>query len=235
MYLIICNTDGRQITAELVGDTLFITIKQEGGDTKKLIPLGEIERVLGDKLDTLSNIERHAALFAIAAHESIGQRRKYTNHPYWHHPFEVADILCRQATHDANMLAAAYLHDVLEDTPAARECIYHQFGEDITELVTWLTAPKSTGSRLHRARAARLYAARATSRAKTIKIADIQSNIKTIVDHDRGFAKVYIPEKAAMMDVLTQGNSKLWSITNGLIEAAWMKLESTPASLDADR
>lgn len=226
MRIIICNTDGRQIATELVGDTLTIFIKHEElGEGQKQIQLSEIERVLGDKLDALSNIERHAALFAIAAHESIDQRRKYTNLPYWHHPFEVVDIIRRQATHDANMLAAAYLHDVLEDTPAARECIYDQFGEDITELVTWLTAPKSTGSRLHRARAARLYAVRATPRAKTIKIADIQSNIKTVADHDREFAKVYIPEKAAMMDVLTQGNSKLWSITNGLIEAAWAKLD----------
>ena len=54
-------------------------------------------------------------MFAIEAHGD--QRRKYTGEPYVVHPIQVADILEKEVEATTEMLAAAILHDVVEDTP----------------------------------------------------------------------------------------------------------------------
>ncbi|HRO70751.1 MAG TPA: HD domain-containing protein, partial [Chitinophagaceae bacterium] len=59
--------------------------------------------------------------FATRAHGS--QRRKFADEPYINHPVRVMKI-CRQHTDDICVLAAALLHDVLEDTSTSREQIH---------------------------------------------------------------------------------------------------------------
>lgn len=53
---------------------------------------------------------------ATAAHEGIGQVRKYTGEPYINHPAAVAELVS-SVPHTPEMLAAAWLHDTVEDTP----------------------------------------------------------------------------------------------------------------------
>ena len=62
-----------------------------------------------------SELVRRAFAFAKAAHEAVGQMRKYTGEPYIVHPVEVADIV-QTVAHTEVMLAAALLHDTVEDT-----------------------------------------------------------------------------------------------------------------------
>ena len=64
----------------------------------------------------MSDVVIRAAEFARRAHASIDQRRKYTHAPYIVHPKAVADIVAG-VTDDPAMIAAAWLHDVVEDTP----------------------------------------------------------------------------------------------------------------------
>ena len=61
-------------------------------------------------------------MFAIAAHKAVGQKRKYTGDDYIVHPAEVAHIVDQVPGSTDEMVAAAWLHDVVEDT-----------GVDITE------------------------------------------------------------------------------------------------------
>jgi GTP diphosphokinase / guanosine-3',5'-bis(diphosphate) 3'-diphosphatase len=72
-----------------------------------------------------------AYLFGAEAHE--GQRR-VSGEPYIYHPIEVARILAEMHL-DAKSITAAILHDVIEDTPTAKEKIAEQFGEDVAALV----------------------------------------------------------------------------------------------------
>src|SRR5690348_5206587 len=58
--------------------------------------------------------------FAAKAHGE--QRRKFADEPYIAHPIRVMEM-CRQYTHDTAILAAALLHDVLEDTPVNKQQI----------------------------------------------------------------------------------------------------------------
>ncbi|MEJ2593409.1 MAG: bifunctional GTP diphosphokinase/guanosine-3',5'-bis pyrophosphate 3'-pyrophosphohydrolase [Candidatus Thiodiazotropha sp.] len=72
-----------------------------------------------------------AYLFGAEAHE--GQRR-LSGEPYIYHPLAVARILAEMRL-DHQTIAAAILHDVIEDTPTAKEQLVSQFGEEIAELV----------------------------------------------------------------------------------------------------
>ena len=72
-----------------------------------------------------------AYLFSAEAHE--GQKR-LTGEPYIYHPLAVAKIMAEMHL-DYQSIAAAILHDVIEDTPTAKEQIKEEFGESVAELV----------------------------------------------------------------------------------------------------
>jgi GTP pyrophosphokinase len=72
-----------------------------------------------------------AYLFGAEAHE--GQKRM-TGEPYIYHPIAVARILAEMRM-DHKCLMAAVLHDVIEDTPTAKDQLAGTFGADIAELV----------------------------------------------------------------------------------------------------
>lgn len=73
-----------------------------------------------------------ALRFAISAHE--GMRRKGDGSAYVFHPLEAASIAATMTT-DEDVLCAAALHDVVEDTPFTSDTIREQFGERVAELV----------------------------------------------------------------------------------------------------
>lgn len=79
-----------------------------------------------------------ARAFATIAHE--GQMRKDGKHPYIVHPERVVKILQGAGVTDQVTLAAAYLHDVLEDTKAD----ISKFPESVQKLVKELTKPPGT-------------------------------------------------------------------------------------------
>ena len=72
-----------------------------------------------------------AYLFGAEAHE--GQHR-LSGEPYIYHPVAAARILAELRL-DHKSIVAAILHDVIEDTPTAKEQIQSEFGEDVAELV----------------------------------------------------------------------------------------------------
>jgi GTP diphosphokinase / guanosine-3',5'-bis(diphosphate) 3'-diphosphatase len=74
---------------------------------------------------------RRAYLFGAKAHE--GQQR-ISGEPYIYHPLEVAHILGEMHM-DHQTIVAALLHDVIEDTPTAKDEISRKFGKEVAELV----------------------------------------------------------------------------------------------------
>ena len=73
-----------------------------------------------------------AIIFAVKAHS--GSMRKGTKTPYILHPMEVAAIVAG-ITDQEIVIAAAVLHDVLEDTPTTQEQLRAEFGDDVLALV----------------------------------------------------------------------------------------------------
>lgn len=59
---------------------------------------------------------------------------------------------------------------------------------------------------------------------KTIKLADLISNSKSICEHDKDFAKVYIKEKELLLEVLTEGDPTLYAQAKDIVEKAKKEL-----------
>lgn len=158
-----------------------------------------------------------AVLFAETAHR--GQLRKYTSEPYFVHCAEVADIVSRYSpdglTGDT-MTAAAYCHDILEDTRILDWEIGSALNDTVMHYVQWITKEKKET----RKETLDLYnhkLAGAPDEVKLIKLADIYSNLKTIAERDTSFAKQYFQEKALQVQCLSEGNSKLYQEVSFMI------------------
>ena len=166
----------------------------------------EVQAALGD-----SPLVMDAFRFAQHAHGSIGHMRRYTGEPYIVHPLAVAELV-RTVPHTDAMIAAALLHDVVEDTPFTLDDVMEKFGPDVAELVGWLTdvSRPEHGNRAARKHLDLLHTAKAPPAAKTIKLADLIDNTKTISRHDPGFWRRYRKEKRALLEVLKEGDQTLW-------------------------
>lgn len=151
-----------------------------------------------------------ARMFAAGAHAAIGQLRKYTCEPYIVHPEEVARIVS-SVQHTPEMVMAAYLHDVVEDTDVSFNDIEDNFGPKVCSLVIELTdtSRPEDGNRAARKAIDRERLAKASPGAQTIKLADLISNTASIVQHDLNFARVYLAEKEQLLEVLTKGDPAL--------------------------
>ncbi len=158
-----------------------------------------------------------AMIFAKKAHGN--QLRKYTNEPYICHPIGVMGIVYT-VTDNEDMLAAAILHDVVEDTDYSIDDIFSNFGTQIGSMVEELTdvSKPTDGNRKTRKALDRHHISRASSASKTIKLADLIDNTKSIISFDPDFAKVYMHEKKRLLEVLTEGDKVLLAIAKGLIK-----------------
>lgn len=154
--------------------------------------------------------EEIALLFANEAH--AGQVRKYTGDPYVTHPISVAAIV-KSVSHTSEMVQAAYLHDVLEDTTVTRSELVEMFGADVTDLVEWLTdvSRPEDGNRAVRKAMDRNHLAEAPPEAQTIKLADLIHNTETIRLYDPDFWKVYRQEKWELLAVMDKGDTALYA------------------------
>ncbi|MEH6626921.1 MAG: HD domain-containing protein [Motiliproteus sp.] len=154
-----------------------------------------------------------AKAFAIAAHDAIEHRRKYVDAPYWVHPQAVAGLVA-SVSDDAEMIAAAWLHDTVEDTPVTLQQIEQNFGPRVASLVSDLTdvSRPSDGNRAARKSLDRAHTAKAHPDAKTVKLADLIHNTESIVQYAPGFARIYLHEKRLLLEVLQDGNDRLYQM-----------------------
>src|SRR5215470_17835727 len=97
-----------------------------------------VERVKKYNPKADEDLLNRAYVYAMKAH---GEQKRASGDPYFSHPLEVAAILTDLKLDDAT-IAAALLHDTIEDTPATRAEIDHLFGHDIGVLVEGLTKLK---------------------------------------------------------------------------------------------
>ncbi len=96
-----------------------------------------VDRLIPEHRDLIEQV----LLLAQSAH--TGQTRD-DGHPYVIHPIRVAKMLLEDMEErDVNVIAAALLHDVVEDTSVTLEEIHQQFGQRIAELVNSVTRPRA--------------------------------------------------------------------------------------------
>ncbi len=166
-------------------------------------------------------MEAHAKAFATHAHEKVGQRRKYTGEPYIVHPAEVVELV-RSVPHTEAMILASWLHDTVEDTEVTLSQIEDHFGAEVASLVEMVTdvSTLADGNRFARKEIDREHLEKASPAGKTIKLADIISNSRSIIEHDPKFAAVYLVEKRLLLEVLKEGDATLWHQAYAIMNSA---------------
>lgn len=168
----------------------------------------------------MTNFIEKARVFATAAHYAAHNVRKYTGEPYINHPAEVVSILKSYDCDADALICAAWLHDVVEDTGVPLSVIDSEFGHYVASLVEQLTdvSKPSDGNRKTRKAIDRDHTSKCSAVAATIKLADLISNTRSIVERDPEFAKTYLAEKRLLLDVLRHGNDDLWQIAAKLCD-----------------
>lgn len=148
------------------------------------------------------------------------QKRKYTSEPYWVHVCAVAEILHIRFP---ELIEIALCHDLFEDTSVQmpellrflthsgysnEESLFIVSGvNDLTDVYTKENYPKLNRKDRKRLESERLSKVCETS--QTVKYADLIDNTKSIVEHDKRFAKVYLSEKRHILYVMRGGDFKL--------------------------
>lgn len=120
---------------------------------------------------------------AFAANKHRRQRRKDADaSPYINHPLALADILVNEGgVTDPHVIAAALLHDTVEDTETTLDELQREFGAEIAAIVAEVTDDKS----LPKEERKRLQVVKAGSKsdaAKLVKLADKISNLRDIAN-----------------------------------------------------
>src|SRR5262245_58864637 len=140
-----------------------------------------VDRVRKYNPDTDEDLLNRAYVYAMKAH---GEQKRLSGDPYISHPLEVAGILADHQLDDAT-IAAALLHDTIEDTEATRAEIDQLFGRDIGRLVEGLTKLKKLDLVSREAKQAEnlrklLLAIAEDVRVLLVKLADRLHNMRTI-------------------------------------------------------
>ncbi len=168
--------------------------------------------------------------FADAAHGS--QMRKYTPERYIVHPVRVMET-CRKFGGGFEVLAAALLHDVLEDTPVTASQLKdflltlseEQSAQTIVDLVVDLSdvfvksAYPTLNRRARKNRELERFV-KAHPDAHTVKYADIWDNSLEMVEMDRQFAPRYLSESLEILRKADKGNPELRAIVMKAVEGS---------------
>ena len=114
-----------------------------------------------------------------AAHKHRDQRRKDpAASPYINHPIALANVLVNEGgVTDVEVLAAALLHDTVEDTATTPEELEEQFGARIARIVAEVTDDKAL-PKAERKRLQVVHAAELSREAKLVKLADKICNLR---------------------------------------------------------
>lgn len=151
-----------------------------------------------------------AAVLAHHAHQVLmDHHRKYTGTPYIEHPMAVAKMVAEFGGSD-EMIAAALLHDTLEDTPLP-EYRVAELNAYVYMLVLELTdvSQPSDGNRATRKEIDRAHTAEACADAQNIKMCDLIHNGQNIQAFDPNFAKVYRDEMRLLLPLMTKADDSL--------------------------
>lgn len=169
-----------------------------------------------------------------AAEKHRDQRRKDVEaSPYINHPLALVFVLCVEADiDDVNVLAAAALHDTVEDTETTIAELTEEFGETISGYVTELTddknLPKDERKRLQIEHARNMSAG-----AGLVKLADKICNIRDVaksppVGWSENRRREYFEWAKAVVDGLQHPNEKLRKLFDAAFDAGFTP--SRPAS-----
>ena len=131
---------------------------------------------------SISAVQRilEAAQFA-ARHHATQKRKGEAGEPYINHLIEVAELIVSNSDLlDTNLVMAAFLHDVVEDTAVTPQELEQRFGHDVLSLVMEVTDDKSLPKEMRKAKQIE-NAHQQSPRAQILKLADKISNLRALL------------------------------------------------------
>jgi (p)ppGpp synthase/HD superfamily hydrolase len=172
--------------------------------------------------------------FADTAHGE--QLRKYTPERYIVHLVRVME-LCRPYTASLPVLAAALLHDVLEDTATSKSDMHRfllsvmnegdaaQTVQLVIELTDVYTKPKfPRWNRRKRKRKEAQRIEQTSADAQTVKYADIMDNCREIAVQDPEFAGLFLLECKLLLQKIPKGNRELYEQAQKTVDECLLKV-----------
>lgn len=171
-----------------------------------------------------TNIILRAAAVARDAHK--GQTRKYSGRPYITHPGRVAaqaSTLHRLTGATEALVAAAWLHDTVEDTDLTLDDIKESFGEEIASIVHGLTnqfdkAAHPGMNRRQRKQAEVERLSKTSYEVKVLKMLDRIDNLREMAADDEKFLKLYLHESRDLLTALGGADLDIARELQGLID-----------------
>ncbi|MBO4597917.1 MAG: bifunctional (p)ppGpp synthetase/guanosine-3',5'-bis(diphosphate) 3'-pyrophosphohydrolase [Bacteroidaceae bacterium] len=142
----------------------------------------EVFKVLKERGTTEQEIKKVISSYRLAAEAHYGQKRK-SGEPYIVHPIAVAKIVAKELQLDTDTVCAAFLHDVVEDTPYTIDEIRDQFGSNVAFLVKVVTKQKKANYEMSKQLdnfKQMLDSVQYDIRAILIKLADRMHNMRTL-------------------------------------------------------
>lgn len=136
----------------------------------------------------MNELYKKAAEFAQKKHE--GQKRKHSDMPYIIHPQRVVELL-KHYTDDPLILAAAILHDTIEDTETTYTEIETQFGAKVADLVVELTSDKEEKNKVGKSEYLTEKINSISPDARLIKLLDRYDNVAGLEQSPAEFARYY--------------------------------------------
>ena len=132
---------------------------------------------MGTRVEPITESDSVTAALRFARRVHLGQHRKQNHEQFVEHPIAVARLLAERG-YDGPVMAAAYLHDVVEKTTVESEEIRERFGPRVAELVDALSEDPSVEGYCDRKRALRAQILGSDRDAVLIYAADRVANLR---------------------------------------------------------
>lgn len=157
--------------------------------------------------------------------EAHGEQR-YGDYPYEKHLRAVVEVLTRfgaslENPETAPLMVAAWLHDVLEDTPLMRDDLKTQFGPEVAEIV-WRVTDEPGASREDR-KPATYRKTRDNQLAIVLKLADRIANVEHGIGARSGKLSMYRREQGEFAGILREASTlpmaeRMWNHLDQLLK-----------------
>ena len=194
-----------------------------------------VERVTKYDPDADEDLLNRAYVYAMKAH---GNQKRASGEAYFNHPLEVAAILTEMKL-DSATIAAALLHDTVEDTEATQQEIEDKFGPEIASLVDGLTKIAKLDLVTKEAAQAEnlrklLLAMSKDVRVLLVKLADRLHNMRTL-EHVKPEKRVRIAQETMDIYAPLAGRMGMQAVRDELEDIAFKVLNPDAYTIITDR
>ena len=160
----------------------------------------------------MGDLANAARLFANGGHQRIAAHRNPRLQSQELHLKSVAQIVA-SVTQDEETIAAAWLHDIVEDTSVTIDDVDRMFGATVAKIVAELSGAVRPGRLNRAARSAfqKNHFAGVSAEAKTVKIADLIDTTRDLNKNDPASLSEYLAQASELAQILDGGDTRLLS------------------------